>query len=229
MSDPRYPAPPQEVRPASVTISSYLLFLVAALQAIGLVLAISVLGRTMEVYEEAFAGTEMADQAGLVATVGLVVGVGFGLLLAIGLVVLAVLNNRGKNPARIVTWVLGGLFLCCLGGGLTISAAGNALDFGPGGAGNGPDQAEVERMLEDRLPSWYVPADLTIDILAFVALLVALILLALPSANRFFRNPQTVWEPPVPGSTYPGYPPAAPGYPPAGPPSPPSPPAPPAG
>ena len=228
MSDPRYPAPPQKVRPASVTISSYLLFLVAALQAIGLVLALSMLGPTMEVYEEAFAGTQMADQAGLIATVGLVVGVGFGLLLAIGLVVLAVLNNRGKNAARIVTWVVGGLFLCCTGAGLTMTAAGNALNLGSGGAG-APDQAEIERMLEDKLPSWYLPADLALNILAFAALLVALILLALPSANRFFRKPPTVWEPPVPGSTYPGYPgsaypgypPADPGYPPSGPPPPP--------
>ena len=231
MSDPQYPAAPQKVRPASVTISSYLLYLVAALQVVGLVLAISMLGPTMEVYEEGFAGTPMAEQAGLFATVGLVVGVGFGVLLAVGLVVLAVLNNRGKNAARIVTWVVGGLFLCCLGGGLTISATGNALDFGSGGA-NGPDQAEIERLLEDRLPSWYMPADLTLDVLAFLALLAALILLALPASNEFFRRPQTVWEPPVPGSTYPaypgsgypGYPPAGPGYPPAGPSGPPPPP-----
>lgn len=89
--------------------------------------------------------------------------------------------------------------------------------MGSGGAANAPDQAEIQRMLEDRLPSWYTPVSTTISVLAMIALLVALILLALPPSNEFFRKSQTAWEPPVPGSTYPGYPPTYPGYPPAGP------------
>jgi hypothetical protein len=217
VSDPRNPAAPAKVRPGSVTISSYLLFLVAALQVVGLVLALSVLNETRDVYEEAFAGTDLANQAGTIGTVSLIAGASVGLIVAVGLVVLAILNNRGKNPSRIVTWVLGGLFLCCAGAGLALSAAGSAVNMGQGGNADAPDQAEIQRMLEERLPSWYMPASTAISVLAMIALLVALILLALPASNEFFRRPQTTWEPPVPGSTYPGYPPADPGYPQSGP------------
>jgi hypothetical protein len=227
-------APAARVRPSSVTISSNLLFLVAALQVVGLIVALSVLGTMSDVYKEAFRGTQMEDQAGTIGTVTVIATAGVGLVVAIGLMVLALLNNRGKNPARIVTWVLGGLYVCCAGFGLVSSAAGNAMNMGQSSDPNVPSQSEIQRMLEEQLPSWYTPTSTTISVVALIALLVALILLALPASNEFFRKPQVAWEPPVPGSTYPaypqtypGYPQTGPGYPPSGPPS--QPPAPPAG
>ena len=42
--------------------------------------------------------------------------------------------------------------------------------------------------------------------LSLLALLAALILLALPKANEFFRKPTAGWEPPVPGASYPAVP-----------------------
>jgi hypothetical protein len=208
VSDPMNPAvPPARRRPGSVTVSSYLLILVAALQVIGLVIALSVLSGTREAYKEVFAGTEMANQAETFATATLVGTAVIGLLVAVGLVVLAMLNNRGKNASRIVTWVLGGLFLCCVGAGLAVSTAGNAIGMNNANNANAPDQAEIQRALDEHLPGWYQPVSTTISVIALLSLLVALILLALPSANAFFRRPQPQWEPPVPGSSYPGYPP----------------------
>lgn len=207
MSDPMNPAAPAaRSRPSSVTISSYLLILVAVLQVIGLIIALSVLNATREAYKEAFAGTNMADRAGSFATLTLIGTAVVGLLVAIGLVVLAMLNNRGKNASRIVTWVLGGLFLCCSGIGLALSAAGNAIGMNNTNGTNAPDQAEVQRILNEHLPGWYGPVTTTISIIALLSLLIALILLALPRSNEFFRRPQPAWEPPLPGSTYPGYP-----------------------
>ncbi|HEX7745177.1 MAG TPA: hypothetical protein VF462_07945 [Micromonosporaceae bacterium] len=209
MSDPMNPAAPAaRERPSSVTISSYLLMLVAALQVIGLIVALSVIGATREAYKQAFAGTNMADQAETIATASLIGGAVLGLLVAIALVVLAILNNRGKNASRIVTWVLGGLFVCCLGGALIVNAAGNAFGVNNADGANAPDQAEVQRVLNEHLPSWYRPVSTTISVIALLALLTALILLALPRSNEFFRKPQAAWEPPAPGSAYPGYPPA---------------------
>jgi hypothetical protein len=226
-------APAARVRPSSVTISSNLLFLVAALQVVGLIVALSVFGKMSDIYKEAFRGTEVESQASTIATVTVIATAGIGLIVAIGLVVLALLNNRGKNPSRIVTWVLGGIYVCCSGIGLAGSAAGNAMNMG-GGNANGPSQEEIQRLLDEQLPSWYTPASTTISVVVLIALLVALILLALPASNEFFRTPQVAWEPPVPGSTYPAYPQTYPGYPPSGPPSQPSgppsqPPVPPAG
>ncbi|WP_329105412.1 hypothetical protein OG792_32550 [Micromonospora sp. NBC_01699] len=213
MSDPHNPASAAaRPRPSTVTVAGYLLYLAAALQLIGALIALPFIGTINDVYEEAYAGSDLAG-AGAVGSVTVIAGAVIGLIVAIGLVVLALLNNRGKNPARIVTWVLGGLFLCCSIAALSLSAAGSALSPSSGDA-NLPDEAEVQRMLDDRLPGWYTPVTTLVSVLTVIAVLVALILLALPPSNEFFRKPQPVWQPPVPGSAYPGFPQAMP---PAGP------------
>ncbi|WFE25815.1 hypothetical protein O7623_20915 [Solwaraspora sp. WMMD791] len=229
MSDPNPAAPPVKARPSTVTISSYLLFLTAALQVVGLIVALSVTGTMQQVYEDAYADFEGMEAIGTITTVTTIAGAIFGLLVAAGLVVLALLNNRGKNPSRIVTWVLGGIFLCCSGGGLALGAAGSALPTGTTGTDpNMPDPAQVQRDLEAALPGWYDPVNLLLGVVTVLALLAALILLALPPSNEFFRKPAVAWEPPVPGGgygvppmpggAYPSYPPA-PGTPPGPPPA----------
>jgi hypothetical protein len=152
-----------------------------------------------------------------VAATSVIVSV-VGLLFAIAFVVLAIFNNRGKNASRIVTWVLGGISLCCSGVSLAGSAFSSSMNFDSGDS-DVPDASEIQRRLEDALPGWYMPVTITIAVISLLALLVALILLALPPSNAFFRKPAPVWEPPVPGAAYPGYPPVtqapAPGAPPA--------------
>lgn len=219
MSDPSYPAAPTtKARPSSVTISSYLLFAVAALQLINVIIALSFIGKTRNVYKELYAGTSAAGAESAV-TIFAVVAAAIALLLAIGLVVLGLLNNRGKNASRIVTWVIGGLGICCTGFNLAGSAFTNSM--GGSGTGDVPSASEVQRRLNEVLPSWYGPVTTTLSVLSLLALLAALILLALPASNEFFRKPKPGWEPPVPGAVFPGYPqpnpsaahPAEPGYP----------------
>ncbi|MEV4627422.1 hypothetical protein AB0J90_14135 [Micromonospora sp. NPDC049523] len=211
MSDPNYPAgTAARPRPSTVTYAGYLLYLVAAVQLIGAIITLPLIGTISDVYEEAYAGTDL-DGAGAVGTATIVVTAVVGLVVAIGLVVLALLNNRGKNPARIVTWVLGGLFFCCSVAGLALTAAGSALTPSSSGDANVPDEAEIQRMLNDRLPGWYEPLSNLLSVVAVLAVLAALILLALPPSNEFFRKAQPVWQPPVPGSAYPGYPQSTPG------------------
>ncbi|MEH1014880.1 hypothetical protein V6U90_17435 [Micromonospora sp. CPCC 206060] len=197
-----------------MTVSSYLLILFALLQVLGLIVTLSVLGRMQDVYRDAFAGTSMEGAETITTFAGIGAAV-IGLLFAIGFVVLAVLNNRGKNASRIVTWVVGGIALCCTGFSLVGTAIGNSM--GGQTSGDVPSQDEINRRLEAALPSWYEPVSTLLTVLSLLSLLVALILLALPASNEFFRKPQQVWEPPVPGATYPGYPPhGAPGYPQSG-------------
>ncbi|MFK3982717.1 hypothetical protein ACI2K4_20360 [Micromonospora sp. NPDC050397] len=207
MSDP-YPttASAARPRPGTVTIAGYLLYAVAAVQLIQLIISLTQSSTFGDVYDEALAGTEAADAAGAFSTGFLIGGAVISLLVAVGLVVLALLNNRGKNAARIVTWVLGGIFFCCSAAGLGLGAAGNALTPSSSSDPNVPDQAEIQRMLDDRLPGWYDPVTTLLSVVTVVAVLVALILLALPPSNEFFRKAQPVWEPPAPGSAYPGYP-----------------------
>ncbi|WP_446217715.1 hypothetical protein [Micromonospora sp. IBHARD004] len=205
---------PTRARPGLVTISSWLLILFAVIQVVNLILTISTIGTVRDVLRDAYRGTA-AEQAGDFAYA---FGIGLAaltLLLAVGMVVLALLNNRGKNGARITTWVLGGILICCTGGSLVNNAVGGLT--GGGNTGDMPSGEEIQRRLEDALPSWYGPVTTLLGVLGLLALLAALIMLALPKANEFFRKPQQAWEPPLPGAPYPGqpYPGGQPGYPPA--------------
>lgn len=211
MSHPMNPVAPGQARPTIVTISSWLLFLVAALQVAGIIVGLSAMGTITDIYNDAYEGTDLEGSGDLLAGIGIIGGSAFGVLMAVGLVILAIFNNRGKNGSRITTWVVGGLLLCCSGFGLVSQLAGASMNFG-GGGGDLPDQEEIQRRIDDAVP-WYTPTAAGLGLVALLALATALILLALPPSNDYFRKRQPVWEPPVPG--YPGYQ-AQPGYPPAG-------------
>lgn len=193
MADPTAPAAP--ARPGSVTTSSYLLYAYAVLSVIGGIANLSIIGKMTDVYREAYEGTSAEGSEGAVAVTSVITGV-IGLLLALAFVVLAIFNNRGKNASRIVTWVLGGISICCGGFGLIGTLFSGSMNFGS--QEGVPDAAEIQRRLEDALPGWYFPLSLTTAVIGIIALVVALILLALPPSNEFFRKPAAVWEPPVP-------------------------------
>ncbi|TDC00139.1 hypothetical protein E1091_05445 [Micromonospora fluostatini] len=209
MVDPQN-SPPARTRPSVVTVSSYLIILFVVTQVINLLLSFTTISATREAFRSAYQGAD-PQGADTLAGVGVAFAIAasvFTVLLAVGLLVLALLNNRGKNWSRITTWVVGGLLVCCTGGGLISGAAGVT-----GSQGSSPDldTEELQRRLEAELPSWYNGLTLTLNVIGLLALLAALILLALPAANEFFRKPQA-----GPGGGYPqgqpGYPPT-PGYP----------------
>ncbi|MEU1590263.1 hypothetical protein [Micromonospora sp. NPDC005710] len=205
---------PARQRPSIVSISSYLLFLFLALQVISLIITLSTFGKTRDALRDAYANS--ATDGEQVADVFAVVGIGGSivlLLLAIVLGVLALFNNQGRNGARITTWIVGGVMVCCVGGGLLSNAAGG-FNAG-GGTGDGPSPEEIQRRLDEALPTWVTPVSLLLGVLSLIALIAALVLLALPKANPFFRKATAAWEPPTPGASYPGHPqaPGQPGYP----------------
>ncbi|MGV9210568.1 hypothetical protein ACTFTM_01760 [Micromonospora sp. RB23] len=210
------PSTPARQRPSTVTISSYLLYLFLACQVISLIITLATIGKTRDVLRDAYASstTEGADQvANFVFAFGLGAAI-LLLLLAVVLGVLAMFNNQGKNGARITTWIVGGIMVCCTGGSL-LSGAGGGFNAGGNSGGDVPSPDEIQRRLDEALPSWITPVSLLLGVVSLLALLAALILLALPKSNEFFRKPAAAWEPPTPGASYPGYPqaPGQPGYP----------------
>ncbi|RAN97562.1 hypothetical protein [Micromonospora noduli] len=206
---------PARQRPSIVSISSYLLFLFLALQVISLIITLSTFGKTRDALRAAYEGS--ATDGEQVADVFAVIGIGGSivlLLLAVVLGVLALFNNQGRNGARITTWIVGGIMVCCVGGGLLSNAAGG-FNTGGGTPDGGPSPEEIQRRLEEALPSWVTPVSLLLGVLSLIVLIAALVLLALPKANPFFRKQTAGWEPPTPGASYPGNPqaPGQPGYP----------------
>ena len=201
-----YTVPPVSPRPATVTVASYLLYAMAALQVLAAVVELAVLGDTRQAYDEAYAGTALADSGGSFATATTVLGAVVGLLFAAGYVVLGIFDGKGKNPARIVTWVFGGLAICCGSFGL-IGNVGGSFSFGGGSRGKGqPDPAEVARIMKLHLPAWYQPVTTVLGVLGLLFAVAVVILLALPASHPFFRRQPPPappgWEPPIPPPTY---------------------------
>ncbi|MER5456967.1 hypothetical protein ABT008_19470 [Micromonospora sp. NPDC002389] len=208
---------PVRQRPGVVTISTYLLLLFAICQLISVVVTLATIGTVRDVMDEAYRGTSVEGAENL-ADVAVVFGVAtaiFLLVVALALFGLGLLNLRGKNGARIATWVVGGIMLCCTGFSLLSGLAGGMSMPGGETTGDMPSADEVQRRLEEALPGWVTPVSLLLGVISLLALLAALILLALPKANEFFRKPTQQWEPPMPGGNYPSQPgyPQAPGYP----------------
>ncbi|MEU8816496.1 hypothetical protein [Actinoplanes sp. NPDC048796] len=201
---PSYPAPIARPRPVIVTVASYLLYLVAAIQVINAIATFSVMGRMSDAVRDAYAGTEAEGTEGVVAGIFVFGGI-INLLIGAGFAVLAIFNNRGKNPSRIVTWVIGGIAICCLGIGL----GGNALVSATEQAGNSGSATwqddDIEQRLNEALPSWYTPTTTALTVIALLAVLATVILLALPASNEFFRKqPAAGWDPSVGYPPYPG-------------------------
>jgi hypothetical protein len=199
MAYPVSPETPPRVRPSVVTAAVYLLYLAAALEVVSAITAFLGYGPMKTAYEQALADTTAAGQAGTFALFILGAGI-LALIIAVVLVVLAIVDGRGSNVGRIITWVFGAITLCCSGGSLALGQVGNSMSSSSN-ANGGADAQKIQDAITAALPSWYKPVTTVAGILFLLALLGALILLALPAANAFFsKRAQEVWEPPLPPS-----------------------------
>jgi hypothetical protein len=182
-----------------VTFAVYLLYAYAILQLVGAIVLFATYGDFKAAYQEAYRGSSVENQASTIATVTVVVGAIVAVIVAAGVIILAFFDSKGKNPARIITWVLGGLAICCGAFGILGGALGGSMNFG-GNTSGAPSASEVQRILRDQLPNWYYPVTIGLSVIELLALILAIILLALPASNAFFRKqpPQQAWEPPLP-------------------------------
>ena len=208
MTAPSYPAPPPRARPTIVTVATYLLYLVAAIEVINAILAFSTAGPVTDALGDVYSGTANGDSIKSIAVAAYIGGGVINILLAVGFGLLSLFDGRGKNVARIITWVVGGISLCCVGAGL----GGNAVagSFESSNTSGAPSQTEVQSRIDAAVPSWYSAATTTLAVIALLSILTTLILLALPASNEFFRKPAPgAWDPsaayPYPGQ--PGQPP----------------------
>jgi hypothetical protein len=137
-------------------------------------------------------------------------------LIAVALVVLGRFVGKGKQPARIITWVLAGLGVLCLGCGVAAGAISSSLGSS---LGSTPDSEALTQAMADVVPEWQNTVGTVLQILSLIILVVVIVLLALPAANDFFRKEQEVWVPPTawpgdPSGGVPPYQPPGPGTPP---------------
>jgi len=115
------PAGPR-ARPSTVSLASTLLFVAAGIEVISVVLALLYAGKiadaTKQVYEDA--GVPVSSTAGL--GLGSTIAVVFGFIIIVIVVLLGYFVSRGSQVGRILTWVFGGIALCC-----SVLAVGSTL------------------------------------------------------------------------------------------------------
>jgi hypothetical protein len=189
------PAPAARPRPTTVRVASVLMYITAGLFVIDGIVSIANQSTTVS-----GSGSDSAENAAFV--IGFAVGLGGPILLAAGLAILAYFVDRGRNGARITTWVAAGILTLCCGCGSLSGIIGQTSAFDSLYA-NQPGGNPFNEVSTSQLAATAV-----FEGLSALALLIVIILLALPDSNDYFRRPPAVVMWPGSGPQWPGYPPS---------------------
>ena len=192
-------------RPTVVTAAVYLLYLLAVVQVVDGALGLVLLGDMQDAYETAYGG---ADGRGP-AKVAVIIGASVGVLLALGYGLLGYLNGHGRNGARVTTWVVLGLSVCCFSAGMFVQASPTEPRVTSTFRAT---RTEITQTVSDMMPA-YTVAMFMLATLSLLATILVVVLLALPPANLYFRRPPRQPHPmqgypsaPHPGQQFPGQP-----------------------
>lgn len=189
-------------RPGTVTTSSMLLYLLAFLQLVsmGLVIYTATLldrDKIEQIYLDNGASPDMAETAAAGASIGVYFGAALPLIFGVVYLILAIFVGKGKQWARITTWVWAGLVgVCCGLANFAAQGITSSLSGMGGGTGDG-DQAAIQEDLANLAPGWTEAVSMVLVGVSLLSAIVVIILLALPPSNPFFRKPETQWTPPT--------------------------------
>ncbi|MFC7245485.1 hypothetical protein ACFQO7_23670 [Catellatospora aurea] len=192
-------APGSTPRPATVSVSALLLYVISAILLLSAAISVYTFasmpeGLIEDIYRDAGMDAGLAESTASIAMVTAYVTAALYVALAVFFVVLGMFVNKGKQWARITTWVLTGIGLCCIGFGLVFQGLGSGL--GSSSAG-GIDQKEVTDRLAEVAPDWSVLVGTVLNVVLLLSMLGVIIMLALPPSNAYFRKPAPEWTPPA--------------------------------
>jgi hypothetical protein len=163
-------AAPRPPRPSTVTLAVGLMVLQILLSVVSAIVPFAMRSALVDAYDKVPTqpGAPKVDP-----DTQFYLGVGGGacgaVISAIILGVLAFFLLRGANVARIITWVLAGLSLCCSAGGIGVLTLMK----------NGPD-----------FPASYIATTGVLSGFSFLITIAIIVLLALPVSNAFFKPKQ---------------------------------------
>ncbi|MDN3238821.1 hypothetical protein [Glycomyces tritici] len=225
---PQSPPPGPRPRPTSVTAVVWTQILTAAFLVLTAISMFAVSGAVEEIVVDEMLNDPSMAESGLTSddvstlmTLSFAAVAGIYIVFAVFYVVLALLVNKGKRPARILSWILAGIGLLCCGIGGLIGQLGSMTT-----TVNGQEyEDEMTQAIEDATPGWVSAFEWITVLLFIVGSLVIIILLAVPASNEFFRKdeapmgpymgqPPYGQQPPGPQQPGPGQP--GPGQPPYG-------------
>jgi len=189
-------------RPGTVSLASGLLYLLALISLVTIGLSVYSASLTppatlQQIFEDAGASSAEAETFAVATTAGIYINAALVLIIGVLYVILGVFVGKGKQWARITSWVIAGIAaLCCYGGNLIGTAASGMLS-GMGGAQGGVNQEEATKAMEALVPDWLGTLVLATNVVGLVAALAVIVLLLLPPSNPFFRKPEPQWTPPA--------------------------------
>lgn len=172
--------PGRPPRPRIVALACLLL----ALAAVAQLAALPLIYWHQNFFHEAATSFEPASGvafAGLGSTADLAADL-LTALLSLALLALAAANVVGVNGARIASWATAPFLACCATVGVVRSPRPLYSVYST------EDIDRITVLARDAMPGWLEPLLLTLGVGAPVAIVVALVLLALPPANAFFRR-----------------------------------------
>jgi hypothetical protein len=124
-------------------------------------------------------------------------------LLAVLFAVIGALVLRGNRVGRILAWIFAGLGALCTA---CLTAAAGLSSQLTNSNTNGVDINALNNQINAAKPSYLTPVLTTVQVISLLALILVIILLALPASHPFFRKePEAVIvnDPAFPSMPYP--------------------------
>ncbi|GFJ90442.1 hypothetical protein [Phytohabitans rumicis] len=176
-------------RPATVTAAAALMIFMGVAGLVSAVVTLAGISGVVDRFREA-AGRTGASQNDIDGLAGFAWGTAIAtavlaVLLAVVLIVLALGNLRGRNGARIATWVVSALGLLCGCCGLLAVISQSALSWNI----NADDQVaeDLTQALTDAYPGWWIGLNGGLSAAQALGYLVVALLLVLPASHPYFR------------------------------------------
>lgn len=201
---------PARPRPATVTAAAAIMIIMGVAGLVNAVVGLAAIGGVVDRFRDAAqaTGASQSDVDGLagVAWGTVITSAVLSVLFAVLLIVLGVGNLRGRNGARIATWIVSGLGLFCGCCGLFAVISQSALSWN---ISTDDQTQDLTQALTDSYPGWWIGLNGVVSAGQALGYLVVAVLLALPPSHRYFRgtaDPAT----PAPPTTPPTLPTAPP-------------------
>jgi hypothetical protein len=180
---------PARPRPATVTAAAAIMIFMGVAGLVYAVVGLAAVGGVVDRFRDAAqaTGASQSDIDGLagVAWGTVIAGAVLSVLFAVLLVTLGVGNLRGRNGARVATWIVSGLGLFCGCCGLLAVISQSALSWN---ISTDDQTQDLTQALTDSYPGWWIGLSGVVTAGQALGYLLVALLLALPASHPYFRR-----------------------------------------
>jgi hypothetical protein len=197
---------PARPRPATVTAAAAIMIFMGVAGLVNAVVGLAAIGGVVDRFRDAAqaTGASKSDIDGLagLAWGTVITGAVLSVLFAVLLIALGVGNLRGRNGARIATWVVSGLGLFCGCCAFLAVVSQSALSWN---ISTDNTTEDLTQALTDAYPGWWIGLNGVVSVGQALGYLLVALLLVLPASHPYFRREAAAAAavPPPPPATSP--------------------------